>query len=147
LPQSKASKLETARQTPNDDDIRAWTRATGNESHTDGLLTALHTLEAQHAEWQRVLGFAAPERAHEHLAMSERWTCHRQSAAENSFGPNSPYRKPERATSGYRNRHRNSSQLWETPVTPMRNKQLMQRVLDGLHRLDSTVLRDGRCPS
>ena len=54
-PQSKVSKLETARQTPNDDDIRAWTRATGNESHTDGLLTALHTLEAQHAEWQRVL--------------------------------------------------------------------------------------------
>lgn len=54
-PQSKISKLETARQTPSDDDIRAWTRATGNESHTDELLTALHNLEAQHAEWQRVL--------------------------------------------------------------------------------------------
>lgn len=54
-PQSKISKLETARQTPSDDDIRAWTRATGSESHTDELLTALHTLEAQHAEWQRVL--------------------------------------------------------------------------------------------
>ncbi len=54
-PQSKISKLETARQTPSDDDIRTWTRATGSESHTDELLTALHTLEAQHAEWQRVL--------------------------------------------------------------------------------------------
>lgn len=54
-PQSKISKLETARQTPSDDDIRAWTRATGGESHTEELLTALHTLEAQHAEWQRVL--------------------------------------------------------------------------------------------
>lgn len=54
-PQSKISKLETARQTPSDDDIRAWTRTTGSESHTDELLTALHTLEAQHAEWQRVL--------------------------------------------------------------------------------------------
>jgi hypothetical protein len=54
-PQSKISKLETARQTPSDDDIRAWTRATGSESHTDELLTALYTLEAQHAEWQRIL--------------------------------------------------------------------------------------------
>ncbi|MCA1672206.1 MAG: helix-turn-helix transcriptional regulator, partial [Actinobacteria bacterium] len=54
-PQSKISKLETARQTPSEDDIRAWTRATGCEPQTDELLTALHTLEAQHAEWQRVL--------------------------------------------------------------------------------------------
>lgn len=54
-PQSKVSKLETARQAPSDDDIRAWTRATGKESLTAELLTALHTLEAQHAEWQRVL--------------------------------------------------------------------------------------------
>src|SRR6266545_768365 len=54
-PQSKVSKLETARQTPSDDDIRAWTRATGSEALTEELLTALHTLEAQHAEWQRVL--------------------------------------------------------------------------------------------
>src|SRR5918912_4533435 len=50
-PQSKVSKLETARQTPSADDIRAWTRATGSDSQTDELLTALHTLEAQHAEW------------------------------------------------------------------------------------------------
>lgn len=54
-PQSKISKLETARQTPSEDDIRAWTRATDSESQTDELLTGLHTLEAQHAEWQRVL--------------------------------------------------------------------------------------------
>jgi hypothetical protein len=54
-PQSKISKLETARQTPSEDDIRAWAHATGSESQTNELLTALHTLEAQHAEWQRVL--------------------------------------------------------------------------------------------
>lgn len=54
-PQSKISKLETARQTPSEDDIRAWTQATGGESQTDDLLNALHTLETQHAEWQRVL--------------------------------------------------------------------------------------------
>jgi transcriptional regulator with XRE-family HTH domain len=54
-PQSKVSKLETARQTPSEDDIRAWTRITGSESQTNELLTSLQTLEAQHAEWQRVL--------------------------------------------------------------------------------------------
>jgi transcriptional regulator with XRE-family HTH domain len=54
-PQSKVSKLETARQTPTEEDIRAWALATGGESQLDELLTALHTLEAQHAEWQRVL--------------------------------------------------------------------------------------------
>lgn len=54
-PQSKVSKLETARQTPTGDDIRAWTQATGSEPHAEELLTALHTLEAQHAEWQWVL--------------------------------------------------------------------------------------------
>jgi hypothetical protein len=49
------SKLETARQTPTDSDIRAWTRITGSQAQTEELLTALRTLEAQHAEWQRVL--------------------------------------------------------------------------------------------
>lgn len=54
-PQSKVSKLETARQTPSENDIRAWTRVTDSESQTNELLTSLQTLEAQHAEWQRVL--------------------------------------------------------------------------------------------
>jgi transcriptional regulator with XRE-family HTH domain len=54
-PHSKVSKLENARQMPTDNDIRAWTRATDSESETEGLLASLHTLEVQHAEWQRVL--------------------------------------------------------------------------------------------
>jgi len=53
-PQSKVSKLENGRQAPSDDDIRAWTRATDGESHAEALLASLHTLEVQHAEWQRV---------------------------------------------------------------------------------------------
>jgi transcriptional regulator with XRE-family HTH domain len=52
---SKVSKLENGRQTPSDDDIRLWTRATGHQADTDALLAALHTLEVQHAEWRRVL--------------------------------------------------------------------------------------------
>jgi transcriptional regulator with XRE-family HTH domain len=52
---SKVSKLENGRQTPTEDDIRDWTRATGSEQETDALLASLHTLEVQHAEWQRQL--------------------------------------------------------------------------------------------
>lgn len=52
-PVSKVSKLENGRQTPTDEDIRGWTRATGSEDETEALLASLHTLETQHAEWQR----------------------------------------------------------------------------------------------
>ncbi|GAA2049083.1 helix-turn-helix transcriptional regulator [Catenulispora yoronensis] len=54
-PASKVSKLENGRQTPTDDDIRSWTSATGSEGEAEALLASLHTLEVQHAEWQRQL--------------------------------------------------------------------------------------------
>lgn len=54
-PPSKVSKLENGRQTPTDDDIRSWTQATNSEGETEALLASLHTLEVQHAEWQRQL--------------------------------------------------------------------------------------------
>ena len=52
---SKISKIENGKQTPTDDDIKEWTRATSSEDQTASLLAALHNLELQHAEWQRVL--------------------------------------------------------------------------------------------
>lgn len=52
---SKVSKIENGKQTPTDQDIRAWTGATDSADQTEGLLAALHTLELQHAEWQRLL--------------------------------------------------------------------------------------------
>jgi transcriptional regulator with XRE-family HTH domain len=52
---SKVSKIENGRQTPTDDDIRAWARAAGAEDQAKSLHAALHNLEMQHAEWQRVL--------------------------------------------------------------------------------------------
>jgi transcriptional regulator with XRE-family HTH domain len=52
---SKVSKIETGKQTPTDQDIRAWTTATGTEDQAEALLSSLHTLELQHAEWQRLL--------------------------------------------------------------------------------------------
>ncbi|MBS2537713.1 helix-turn-helix domain-containing protein [Catenulispora sp. NF23] len=54
-PSSKVSKLENGRQTPTDNDIRSWTRATTSDGETEALLASLHTLEIQHAEWQRQL--------------------------------------------------------------------------------------------
>jgi len=52
---SKISKIENGKQTPTDQDIRAWTGATGTEDEAESLLAALHNLELQHAEWQRLL--------------------------------------------------------------------------------------------
>ncbi|WP_256103821.1 helix-turn-helix transcriptional regulator [Streptomyces sp. ODS05-4] len=54
-PPSKVSKLENGKQTPTDDDLREWTRGTSSEGETEALLASLHTLEVQHAEWQRQL--------------------------------------------------------------------------------------------
>ncbi|AXG79889.1 XRE family transcriptional regulator [Streptomyces paludis] len=60
-PPSKVSKLENGRQTPTAEDIRDWTEATGGEARTEALLTSLHTLDLQYAQWQRQLkaGFAS----------------------------------------------------------------------------------------
>lgn len=54
-PPSKVSKLENGRQSPTDDDIRVWTKATDRTGETEGLLASLHTLAVQNIEWQRQL--------------------------------------------------------------------------------------------
>lgn len=63
-PPSKVSKLENGRQTPTDDEIRAWARATNSENETEALLTSLHTFEVQYADWQRIFrsGFRPRQR-------------------------------------------------------------------------------------
>ncbi|MFC5107993.1 helix-turn-helix domain-containing protein [Kibdelosporangium philippinense] len=52
---SKVSKIENGKQTPSVSDIEAWTKATSSEGQKAALLASLHTLEVQHAEWQRIL--------------------------------------------------------------------------------------------
>ena len=52
-PPSKVSKLENGKQTPTNEDVQGWTQATGSETEAEALLASLHTLEVQHAEWQR----------------------------------------------------------------------------------------------
>lgn len=70
-PPSKISKLENGRQTPTDDDIRAWTAATGSDE-TEALLTSLHTLEIQHGEWQRILRTGLKPRQREHIGWDQK---------------------------------------------------------------------------
>lgn len=71
-PPSKVSKLENGRQTPTDDDIREWTTATGSEGETEALLASLHTLEVQHAEWQRILRTGLKPRQQELIEWDQR---------------------------------------------------------------------------
>jgi hypothetical protein len=71
-PPSKISKLENGRQTPTDDDIRDWTRATGSEHEAEALLASLHTLEVQHAEWQRILRTGLKPRQQELIEWDQR---------------------------------------------------------------------------
>jgi transcriptional regulator with XRE-family HTH domain len=52
---SKVSKIENGKQTPTDQDIHSWAGATNAVEETESLVTALHNLELQHAEWQRLL--------------------------------------------------------------------------------------------
>ncbi|MEV6288332.1 helix-turn-helix transcriptional regulator [Kribbella sp. NPDC051770] len=52
---SKVSKLENGKQTPSDDDLRAWVLASGHASELDALLASLHTLELQFAEWRHLM--------------------------------------------------------------------------------------------
>ncbi|GAA4239214.1 helix-turn-helix transcriptional regulator [Actinomadura meridiana] len=71
-PPSKVSKLENGRQTPTDDDIRDWTRATNSEREAKSLLASLHTLEVQHAEWQRILRTGLKPRQQEHIEWDQK---------------------------------------------------------------------------
>lgn len=71
-PPSKVSKLENGRQTPTDDDIREWTTATQSEQETEALLASLHTLEVQHAEWQRILRTGLKPRQQELIEWDQR---------------------------------------------------------------------------
>jgi transcriptional regulator with XRE-family HTH domain len=71
-PPSKVSKIENGRQTPSDDDVRGWTRATDSEHETEALLASLHTLEVQHAEWRRILRTGLKPRQQEHVEWDQR---------------------------------------------------------------------------
>jgi hypothetical protein len=86
-PPSKISKLETAAQTPTEDDIVAWTRATNSAAEAEVLLAALRALESQHAEWQRQMRGGLRHHQQEIAELNERTTSFR--AFEPTFIPGS----------------------------------------------------------
>jgi Domain of unknown function (DUF5753) len=66
------SKLENGRQTPTDDDIRGFAAATNAEGEMEALLASLHTLEVQHAEWQRILRTGLKPWQQEHIGWDQK---------------------------------------------------------------------------
>jgi transcriptional regulator with XRE-family HTH domain len=53
---SKVSKIEYGKQTPSEDDIRAWCRHASAEKHIPDLIAAARTIESMYMEWRRTLG-------------------------------------------------------------------------------------------
>ncbi|MFJ1456282.1 helix-turn-helix domain-containing protein [Nocardia sp. N2S4-5] len=53
---SKVSRIEHGRQTPNEDDIRAWCAATNATLHVPDLIALVRNIEAAWAEWRRIVG-------------------------------------------------------------------------------------------
>jgi len=52
---SKVSKIEYGKQTPAEDDIRAWCRLCNAMNQADDLIVAVRDIEAMHVEWRRRL--------------------------------------------------------------------------------------------
>jgi transcriptional regulator with XRE-family HTH domain len=83
--QPKVSKIENGRQTPTEDDILGWTRATGSEDQAADLAAMLHSLETMYAEWRRQLrtGMRARQQAINEIEDSASLVCN----FENTFVP------------------------------------------------------------
>lgn len=78
--------------------------------------------------------------------MSKRWACYRPPSGGKVIWAELTIPQPREDNEQLPQCTTRQSPQYETPVTPMRDKQLMQRVLDGLHRLDSPVFCDGWYP-
>lgn len=53
---SKVSKIEYGKQTPSEDDIRAWCSHTGTSNQVADLIATVRNIEAMYIEWRRMLG-------------------------------------------------------------------------------------------
>lgn len=55
-PPSKVSKIEYGKQTPTEDDIRAWCDCTDTLSRVPDLIATLRNVDAAYLDWRRTLG-------------------------------------------------------------------------------------------
>ncbi|MBA3339145.1 MAG: helix-turn-helix transcriptional regulator [Geodermatophilaceae bacterium] len=53
---SKISKIEYGKQTPSEDDIRAWCHHAGVNDQVPDLIATVRQIEAMYVEWRRMLG-------------------------------------------------------------------------------------------
>lgn len=61
---SKVSKIEHGKQTPSEDDIRAWCEHTGATAHIPDLIATVRNIEAMYVEWRRMLEVGTRRRQH-----------------------------------------------------------------------------------
>ncbi|MEV0079016.1 helix-turn-helix transcriptional regulator [Nocardia neocaledoniensis] len=60
--ESKVSRIEYGKQTPSEDDLRAWCEHTGQLNQLPDLIATLRNIEASYMEWKRVLGIGTRRR-------------------------------------------------------------------------------------
>jgi transcriptional regulator with XRE-family HTH domain len=146
-PPSKVSKIELGRQTPTDNDLRAWARATDFESVTDELIASLRTLEIQHAEWKRLLKSGL----HPHQAglIQRDENTRRYRVFESTFIPGL-LQTPEYARSRFARAvvaHRTPSDIGEAVRTRMQRQEILYHPDRQFHFvLTEAVLRYRLCP-
>jgi len=68
-PSSKVSKIEYGKQTPSDDDIRAWCQHCGVAEQTDDLVATVRNIEAMYVEWRRRLRTGTRKRQEKSLVL------------------------------------------------------------------------------
>jgi transcriptional regulator with XRE-family HTH domain len=61
---SKVSKIEHGKQTPSEDDIRAWCEHTGAPEQIPDLIATVRNIEAMYVEWRRMLEVGTRRRQH-----------------------------------------------------------------------------------
>ncbi|MCE7006583.1 helix-turn-helix transcriptional regulator [Kibdelosporangium philippinense] len=61
---SKVSKIEHGKQTPSEDDIRAWCQHTGAAEQIPDLIATVRNIEAMYVEWRRMLEVGTRRRQH-----------------------------------------------------------------------------------
>jgi transcriptional regulator with XRE-family HTH domain len=69
---SKVTKIEHGRQTPSEDDLRAWCEHCRNPAELPDLIAAVRSIETQFAEWRRIVRSGTRRRQEASAAVYDR---------------------------------------------------------------------------
>jgi hypothetical protein len=141
------SKLEIGRQTPTDNDIRAWANATNAETEAESLLTSLHMLEIQHAEWKRLIRTGLRSHQKELIEQDEQTKLYR--AFESTLIPGL-LQTPEYARARFAQAvmvHKTPNDINEAVQVRMKRQEILYRPDKRFHFvLTEAALRYRLCP-